>query len=162
MDSGSESGTEISLSSESGVRRQFQIVNDSFLIAFTQEGKEFPECSSFSNILSSVRCERASDGPTASCFSLATSMLTLSKGPVQTFIRQYGRIMDKRQTASSKAAKQADFVSLAERLKDVTCEGTSDLAQSLSQCQADIGEACEPDNFPAVPADRNMKHQSQE
>ena len=78
-----------------------------------------PECSSFSNILSSVRCERASDGPTASCFSLATSMLTLSKGPVQTFIRQYGRILDKRQTASSKAAKQADFVSLAERLKEV-------------------------------------------
>ena len=42
---------------------------------------------------------------------------------------------------------------LTERLKDVTCEDTSDLAQSLSQCQADIGEACEPDNFPAVPAE---------
>ena len=41
MDSGSESGTEISLSSESGVRRQFLIVSDNVLIAFTQEGKEF-------------------------------------------------------------------------------------------------------------------------
>ena len=65
-------------------------------------------------------------------------------------------------TPRSKAAKKANFVSLADRLKEVTCEDTSDLAQSLSQCQADIGEACEPDNFPAVPADRNMKHQSQE
>ena len=77
-------------------------------------------------------------------------------------MRKYGRILDKKRTGSSKAAKQGDFMSLAERLKDVKCEDTSDLAQSLSQCQADIGEACEPDNFPAVPANRNMKHQSQE
>ena len=72
---------DLSLSSESGVRRQF--LKDNVQIAFTQEGKEFPECSSFSNILSSVRCERASDGLTASCFSLATSLLSLCKGRFQ-------------------------------------------------------------------------------
>ena len=80
--------------------------------------------------------------------------MSLCKGPTQAFLRQYRRIVDKRNIGSSKSAKQGEFSSLAEKLESVTCVETSELAETLSQCQTNIDLACNLDNFPPL----NLTH----
>ena len=51
------SGVKFVIKQESGVRKQFLIVNNEALMAFVKKKKKFTKCESFTDISSTVKCK---------------------------------------------------------------------------------------------------------